>query len=416
MTDLVDYILSPLSQYEQVVLVRRTEGETLEKIASSLGYTRERIRQFEAEAKKKVRSRVERLPSQILDQIAEDQIYTVNQIAHMFSISSGNSRLSAILECIGLVVLDFDSYSLCAKSQEIFDNLTNSLAAAAPLKLDALKVFLEKYVAYESVGTKMTIACDKVAIWPELGLVRNKSRIRDWLFLTLQNAGTQISVATLASKLEMSGRALTAQIARDERFVKNSIEGLVGLATWVSPNSNVKSAIEACERALSDGQPRKPADLIRQAQNFYPVSAQRFRQVLEHPQFGVYPDGTIGLVAHGAPTREFPEPPCTPLVREKNGTALIEITVNSEILRGSGIGVPLRLAWFVGLRRPGDPVVFQTGCAEMPTLSVRRTPGSSHLSSLKPFLTANGLFEGAKIQIAFAATSRRCEIRIAPSH
>lgn len=143
----------------------------------------------------------------------------------------------------------------------------------------------------------------------------------------------------------------------------------------------------------------------------YPVTAWRLQQCLSSDRIGVTPEGFVDLIARGAEPMEEPEPtqPKTMAVDPAGNVLGIRLTVDNDVLRGSGIVVNTWLTWTLGLHRAPMSKTF-TIVGSDDVLTVRRGTSGAQISSLRQHVQALGTVYSCQLAVLLRVDDSTAQI------
>ena len=156
------------------------------------------------------------------------------------------------------------------------------------------------------------------------------------------------------------------------------------------------STLPAVLSILETDGPQTYQSLLQKLGEVHPVSTWRVKQVLEDNQIGEMDDGKIGLVRLGARKTEL-EPNRPSNMTSQGNVTGVRISIDSELLRGSGIAVHKWMSWSVGLRHPPESTTFRPEDPGDDPLVVKRTGSGTSLTTLRPEVRRRGLALGCEI-------------------
>ncbi len=292
-------LLNGLPQRQKEVLLRRfalsagapgesgAKRETLEAIGSSLGLTRERVRQIEKDGLLKIAPKLQKyqkvvkhfedylkltgelrkeavLLSQLGGEKQEPQVFFLLTIAEPFK------RFAETDEFHSLWYINHNSFE---KAKKVIDSFRKKLAGVGkPLSIsdwrpplsvspDLVQYFLE----ISKVIHKSSEGLFGLKNWPEI----NPRNIRDKAFLVLKKAGEPLHFRDVAAKIEPEALEQTVhnELIRDQRFVLVG-RGLYALREWGFKEGYVRDIIH--EILAKAGSPMRKEEILEK------VLSQRF--------------------------------------------------------------------------------------------------------------------------------------------
>ena len=150
---------------------------------------------------------------------------------------------------------------------------------------------------------------------------------------------------------------------RDDAFAQVRPEGTWALADWRVPGSDNRytTAVDVVVEVLREIGPLDYEHLRDECQQRYPVSEWRITQCLSSNLIGINGEGLYDLAERGATPIEDSEPKKPRNIEASGNVVGIELTVDSELLRGSGIPVHRWLTWYLKLRTAPSTRHFDLG-------------------------------------------------------
>ncbi|MFI1488699.1 sigma factor-like helix-turn-helix DNA-binding protein [Streptomyces sp. NPDC020747] len=376
---------------ERVVVTGRAEGMTLDKIGATLGLTRERARQIQNQARKRL--------SEMAD-IVQDGWRETTRTAGAGP-AAPRAAFAAALGVVDHVALDellaaagLDAPRTWAgplrgwwsADPSALDGALRRLVDTAPFRGDDL----DRAASEAGLPAGLPLAWllshseSRLALSSDRHWVRRKAQGRDAAYLWLLEAGRPCRADELLTPMAATTVAAVREaLRRDDRFRQIRPESTWALAEWTHLRaSTYATAVEAMIAVVTESGPLSRARLFARVTELYPVTPWRLKQCLLSDQLGETPDGLIDLVSRSArPFKE--EEPARPDTMAVEGEVLgMRIPVNRDILRGSGVNVHTWLTWRLGLRQAPMSRTFTTPGDHSP-LVVRRGTSSAQLSSLR---------------------------------
>jgi hypothetical protein len=232
--------------------------------------------------------------------------------------------------------------------------------------------------------------------------LRRRARGRDAAYLWLLEKGEPLPAEEL---IEPTGahtaHAVREALRRDDRFVNIRPVGTWGLTEWshlrTAPYTN---AVDALVAVVTEFGPISKEVLFSKVIELYPVSIWRLNQCLLSDLVGETPAGLIDLSSRGATPIQENEPskPANMAVDESGKVFGARLTVNSDILRGSGIAINSWLTWQMGLRQAPMSKTFEMGERYAP-ITVRRGTGTAQISTLRQQVQDLGMAIGCQVLV-----------------
>ncbi len=403
-TEVIERTLDELHPRFVDILGLRFQGLSLDAIGDAYGLTRERIRQLAKQGTIEIRTSLDAFDSWLQEKIRRERFVGQSSLSAELNVQD-DLRLTTLIYALGWNHFQAPRtksiyWTSEADPVSIFDKFALALA---PTKLEDFYLrAIETYNEPELINS-FILASTKVSIISPGLLVRNSAKVRDASYLIFRDEGRSLATVNLADRFKMSERAIVAQLARDQRFTRDSRSGVWELSEWTNRSvSDVRSAFEAVDKILLEHGPLESMRLISLASQLYPRSYARYQQVLEDSKYGLNSEGNWDFVSNGAQQKTPREPKPNDKVQEApGGLAKIVVDVNAELLRGSGVQVNRRLTWIMGLYMPTKELAFQNSIFPIKPLMLHRTPGGHNLSALKSFAEHFSLTAGCKLEIAF---------------
>ncbi len=395
---------SDLSTQERDVLSRRTQGTTLEEIGQGYGVTRERIRQVETAARRKVDAAFTRRRDELhaLDDLLKGRL-VVEAAAVMSTLPAApEAARRELLRFVGLKhPQTWDGQLLdwwCYDSEEL-DRRLKVISDLGPMSHENMAA------AMQDVGLEMTApVSDLLAssnsrlIRHDLGWIRPNRISRDIAYLWLEAEGSPRSAGDIAAVTTNSERAIRETMRRDEYFAQVRPEGTWALAAWKTPGTenHYKSAEEVLIDVLREMGPMDLSDLSAEVRRRYPVTAWRISQCLSNSKVGRTPDGKYDLAERGAEPIEEVEPRRPDHIKVSGNVVGVVITVDYDLMRGSGLHVNRWLPWYLGLRTQPSERQFEL-VQPAGTVTIRRASSNAQISSLRSAAMALDVAEGCEL-------------------
>ncbi|GLV87085.1 hypothetical protein Slala03_67740 [Streptomyces lavendulae subsp. lavendulae] len=392
---------------DRAVVAGRSEGRTLDEVGAALGLSRERARQIQNGARKRLAGAAD-----ILQDGWREAVRATGA-----GPATPRGTFAAALEVVDHVLLD---ELLTAAGLDVprtwagplrgwwsadpgaLGVALRRLVEAAPFRSDDLA--LEAFAAGLPAGLPLTWLLShsesRLVLSPDGHWVRRKARGRDAAYLWLLESGRPCRADDLlATMAATTVAAVREALRRDVRFRQIRPEGTWALTEWThlraSPHS---TAVAAMVAVVTESGPLPLSRLFARVAELYPVTQWRLKQCLLSDQLGETPDGLVDLVSRGAHPFEEEEP-TRPNAMAIEGEVLgVRIPVNRDILRGSGVNVHTWLTWQLGLRRAPMSRAFTTLGDHSP-LVVRRGTSGAQLSSLRRHALELGVTDGCVLAV-----------------
>ncbi|MGW4367674.1 hypothetical protein ACWEKT_18710 [Nocardia takedensis] len=404
----------------RAVFLARCQGTTLQEIGDTHGFTREYARQILTRVAGHVRdSADEAIPDWRERLMAANAGIAVrrHELAEAIEVRD-HVAIKILAEEVGLRPPRTWAGDLDGWWTHSPDDLASVLAAivrAAPLTSEMLAALVADHQVPDGFPLERLLADDRsplVREWDGTWL-RRRTRSRDVAYLWLLDQGVPHRIERIAVELGAgSPRALAESLRRDKRFAHIRPEGLWGLAEWPGLDATkYRGAVEVVVDLVTRFGPIPKADLFTKAVQIYPVSRWRLEQCLSIDQLGETADGRIDLIARGAKPIEPPEPRKPDnMVSNGDGNAYgVRLTVDTDMLRGSGIIVSTWLTWQLGLRRAPMSMTFSSVELAVP-LVVRRNTSGAQFTALRSFVLAQGMALGCEVAVVLVVESRTAHL------
>ncbi|MEU9421975.1 sigma factor-like helix-turn-helix DNA-binding protein [Streptomyces sp. NPDC048342] len=376
---------------EQAVVTGRAEGRTLDDIGVTLGLSRERVRQIQNRARKRL--------ADMADVIQDGWRETARATGagpaaprEAFAAALGVVDHVALEELLAAAGLDAPRTwagplrGWWSADPGALGGALRRLIDTAPFRGDDLSRAASEAGLPASLPLAWLLSHSesRLALSLDGHWVRRKARGRDAAYLWLLEAGRPCQPNELLAPMAATTTAAVREaLRRDDRFRQIRPEGTWALTEWthlrVSPFA---TAVEAVIAVVTESGPLSRAQLFARVTELYPVTPWRLTQCLISDQLGETPDGLIDLVSRGALPIEEEEPAQPDSMAIEGNVLGARLPVTQDVLRGSGINVNTWLTWRLGLRQAPTSRTFTTA-GEHPPLVVRRRTSSAQLSSLR---------------------------------
>jgi hypothetical protein len=233
----------------------------------------------------------------------------------------------------------------------------------------------------------------------ERGWIRTARSGRDVAFLWLRHQGEPRTAAEIATVTGTSEHGIRETMRRDEAFAQVRPEGTWALADWRVDGSDDRytNAVDVVVEVLRELGPQDYEHLRAESQRRYPVSSWRISQCLSSSLIGLNHAGLYDLTERGATPIEDSEPKKPRHIEARGSVVGVELTVDSELLRGSGLPVHRWLTWYLGLRTAPSARHFEL--VDGGAISVKRQTSNSQISSLRALAQREGLACGCKLTL-----------------
>lgn len=420
-----DWLLDSWRQLDErtaKILTRRLGHERLADIGRTYDVTRERVRQLQLKGEKALLSAQRRhapdMPERLGSLLGEAAAVPDSQVAALLPTRAVTGR-HALLRVLGAArprAWSGDLHGWWTRHPGTLDTRLRELTAMAPLTTaDAL-------YAATTLGLPEDLPLDKLLAGPDSPLARHatgwvrRARVtRDAAYLWLRAEGEPRAVSDVARAIgESSEDAVRERMRADDSFAQVRPEGSWALTDWrvAGADSRYASAVDVVVEVLRE-QGALTLDHLRvESQRRYPVTAWRIQQCLSSNLIGLTDSGLYDLAERGATPIEDEEPrqPDTIKTSPDGNLVGVALTVDSDVLRGSGLGVHRWLTWYLGLRTAPSTRVFpySDGPGD---LTVRRATSSSQISSLRMAVLQLELVEGCQIAVLMRLASDSASVR-----
>lgn len=401
-----DHALSSIDPRERRILLARFSGSTLQEIGTQEGLTRERIRQLVLEAEKKLTSATDHaFPNwrQRLAPLLAAPAVPASAIAEALT-THNYILVSALAAAAGFKharAWGSRVEGWWTTDLSVLDSTLHAIADEAPIRasefeataaaLGAARFPVEKLFEHK----RSPLIKDQGGNW-----LRRRILARDSAYLYLLKHGEPVQMEELITGVDHANiQALRESLRRDARFKQIHPEGTWALSEWThlgeSPYTN---AVEALVDVLTEYGPISKDVLFSRVAQLYPVSSWRLEQCLLSEEIGMTADGMIDLVKRGAEPIEDSEPtkPETMACDEAGNIFGIRLTVDKDMIRGSGIGVHRWLTWKLGLRQAPMSKTFDIAESPKP-ITVRRGTSIAQISSLRKYIQEQGMVIGCEM-------------------
>ena len=214
----------------------------------------------------------------------------------------------------------------------------------------------------------------------------------------LREQGEPRPAREIASAVGTSEHTIRETMRRDGDFAQVRPEGTWALADWRVPGSDnrYRSAEDVLIEVLRELGPLDYDHLRVESQRRYPVTDWRITQCLSSNAIGLDHEGLYDLTERSATPIEDTEPRQPENIEVRGNVVGIRLTVDRDMLRGSGLPVNRWLTWYLGLRTAPSTRHF-----DLPdgfgVLTVRRNTSTSQVSSLRPVAESLEVAEGCKL-------------------
>lgn len=405
------------------ILTRRLAAESLADIGRTYDVTRERVRQLQLKGEKALLTAQRRHAPDLLERLGallgESAAVHDGELAAVLPTRAVTGR-SVLLRLLGIVrprAWAGDLHGWWTRHPGTLETRLREVAAEAPLTRAEARDAATALGSPEALPLDDLLAhSDSPLVEHGTGWVRRARITRDAAYLWLRAEGEPRSVSDIASAVggDSSEHAVRERMRADDSFAQVRPEGTWALTDWhvTGADSRYASAVDAVVEVLRERGAMSFEQLRVESQRRYPVSTWRIQQCLSSNLIGLTSGGTYDLVERGATPVEDQEPRRPDAIKTSPDGKLIGIalTVDPDVLRGSGLGVHRWLTWYLGLRTAPSTRFFSysDGPGE---LTVRRATSSSQISSLRAPVLALELVQGCQIVVLINLTSSSASVR-----
>lgn len=400
-----------LTRRQQIILERRSCGHTLEAVGRDLDLTRERVRQIQCDAQKRlVRNAKAALPalSRISEILRQADVADFRYAFHCLAATTqGRITVDALLSSLGWQEL-YENASWRVKDYYSARVLLRHLAVKEAVLLEDWLFIADEHAIPRKLA--LQVLDDGVLKLERYGLyvVRTEKIRRDKVHAYLLE-NTEASTDELLVLLgESKSRNLIAYLSRQEIFTKLLPRDIWTLTALVG--KQYKSALPAVLDVLDKYGPVSRDELHRLVLRAHEVSGWRINQCLDDYRIGTMDDGRVWLIEHGAKKREEQEPFRPSHMSTTDTVVGIKRTIGHDIMRGSGTMDSRWLCWRLGLKSTPASITFShiNGAADF---TVKRQGGNSSLSAIRELVVDSGLQVGCEVAILLDVPSRTWELR-----
>lgn len=415
----LDVAWTGLPERSRDILRRRLAGATLDDIGLALKLTRERVRQIQKTSEDALMRAMEQRAPQLLsglhEELGDSPAVADRHIATLVNAHS-TTALGCLLKSLGVSHPHTWAGPLSGywtfRPNELQEQLRR-IVELAPLTHEEADQAATELAFPEDLDWRRLLAhsISKLAAH-NLGWIRPARLTRDVAYLWLKLEGEPRPAGEIAAQAGCKEHAARENMRRDPVFSQVRPEGTWALSDWRVPGSDSRysSAVDALVEVLRDLGPL-PVDQLRvETQRRYPVSAWRVNQCLSSNLIGLNAAGLYDLAERGAVPVEDTEPKRPPNIKTSGDVVGIELEVDREILRGSGVPVNRWLTWHLGLRTAPSTRYFALP-EEHGEVRVTRATSNAQVSSLRAVATELGLVEGCKFVLLLNASTDTAVVR-----
>ena len=407
------------SERSRQILTHRIAGKTLEMVAQDLGVVRERVRQLQKKSTDELLAAQQvhdpELPVRLKVGVGARSAISEEELAELTHLRADVAR-DVILGQLGLAhpavwtttIPDLWAFDRSALGGQLADLVSmapftdgEARIAAANLGIPG-QLDLAGILSYS--GSKLSLH--------DLGWIRKARQGRDIAYLWLRADAEPRTTAEIAAVTENTEHAIRETMRRDELFAQVRPEGTWALADWRSPGADNRysSAVEVMVGVLHDFGPLDLERLRAETQQRYPVSVWRINQCLSSNLIGLNDDGLYDLVERGATPIEDSEPKQPAHIQASGSVVGVELLVDRDVLRGSGIPVSRWLTWHLGLRTAPSSRYFRLP-GSFGEVTIRRATSNAQISSLRAVAKVLGAVKGCKITLLLHTDTAAADVR-----
>ncbi|MEU5017601.1 sigma factor-like helix-turn-helix DNA-binding protein [Streptomyces angustmyceticus] len=417
-----------LDDRQRDVLTKRHSGERLESIGKSHGITRERVRQVIGLAEQSLTAMADIVIAgwreEVLARLEGHGAVAEESLVDIFDDPEGVVRHALLRAADGIEECRTwagRAHGIWATRSDALDGPLSEVIGRAPFRAAELRE------TACSLGIPRSVPLNSILSHPRSPLVsdvngdwvRRRAKGRDSAYLWLAGEGEPRRADAISAAIGGKGeRAIAESMRRDGRFRLLRPEGNWALSEWPLPQtSQYGNALDAMIGTLREHGALSKDRLFALTARAYPVGTARLLQCLISDRIGATEDGCIDLVERGAVPMEEKEPRKPPhmVVSESGNIVGVRLTVDHEVLRGSGVIVHNWLTWYIGLRLAPTSRDFAVD-GGLGMLTVRRNTGGAQLSSLRGHVVASRMNEGCQVIVLLRLDSGTASIvHVCPS-
>ncbi|MDV7134519.1 sigma factor-like helix-turn-helix DNA-binding protein [Williamsia muralis] len=407
-----------LPERDREVLVRRTAGETLDDIGADLGVSRERVRQLQKKADQLITLAATAHDEDLLHRLAllvgDSPATASDELAGELPPATADAQrtLLRISRILHPRTWDGELTEWWTRKPDDLNRRLNVVAELAPLSHNDLHAALEQVgLGYRPPVSTLLASANSRLTRHALGWYRPARVGRDLAFLYLQDEGTPRTVAEIATVTGVGEHAIRETMRREDAFAQVRPEGTWALTDWRTPGADNRysNAVEAVIDVVRECGPLPLSELRREVLARYPVSAWRINQCLSSAMIGLTADGRYDLAERGAIPIEDTEPKRPATIFAKGDVVGVNLKVNHDLLRGSGIPVNRWLTWHLGLRLVPSARSFSLE-PQGDEITIKRASSNAQISSLRVAVQALDLVEGCSIALVLNVRNHTAKI------
>ncbi|GHE65208.1 sigma factor-like helix-turn-helix DNA-binding protein [Streptomyces griseoaurantiacus] len=407
-----------LDDRARAIITARAAGRTLDSIGVEHAMSRERVRQILVHEQRGIAA--------VANLVQHDWSVTARTVGA--APASPRSAFAAALGVHDHVVLEPLLREAGLSAPRTWSGPLHGWWTARPDKLDATLRELTEAAPFrgDELGQTATAAGlpaglplaelladpkSKLALSATGHWVRRKARGRDAAYLRLLEVGRPCDADELIEPMCVSTAAAVREaLRRDDRFTQIRPQGTWALVEWSHLRPvQYSNAVEALVAVVTELGPISQAALFSKVTEIYPVTLWRLKQCLLSDQIGETADGFIDLVARGAQPMEEEEPTRPDTMAAEGDVLGVRITVDRDVLRGSGVAMHSWLTWHLGLRQAPMSRTFTTVDNDLPVTVRRRTSGAQ-VSSLREHALRLEAVEGCVLALLLHLSDQTARI------
>ncbi|MGW3327077.1 sigma factor-like helix-turn-helix DNA-binding protein [Streptomyces virginiae] len=409
-----------LDERSRSMLTLRDDGLTLETIGKTHGITRERARQLIQSGESHLSDSADMAQpgwrEAVLELVANTPAVSDTDLGEIIQDPAGVARRT-LLRHVGLEEPKTWAGRLrgaWTDSPAALERLLSELLAQAPFHAYELReragaLGIPHFVPIEDIAAAPR---SPVTRGHQGGWIRRSAKHRDAAYLWLTEVGEPLRAESISMEIQSGGaRALSEALRRDDRFRQIRPEGTWSLSDWPALQSaGHTNALDAMVAVLRRNGALGKRELFARVAKEYPVSYARLQQCLISDRIGLTIDGSIDLVENNARPMEEREPKKPDSIAANDSLMGIRLTVDKNMMRGSGIIVHPWLTWRMGLRLAPTSRVFslKSGAGD---LVARRMTSGAQISSLRPHILSAGMHVGCALIVLFNLNTESAEIQ-----
>jgi len=421
--DWLDDAWQSLPERSATVLTGRVAGHTLAELGGAFGLTRERVRQLQLKAERDLVRAQRRHAPELLEKltvmlgelpaVADDEV-------SLLLVTRASYARQALFRSLGIArprTMSGDLQGWWTRHPAALESRLRELSALAPMTDEELQASAAELALPAALPLEDLLQSPESKLTHHsAGWIRTARAGRDLAYLWLRREGEPRTATDIAEVTDTSEHAIRETMRRDEAFAQVRPEGTWALRDWRLPGAadRYTNAVEVVVDVLRDLGPLTYEQLRAESQQRYPVSAWRISQCLSSHLVGLTPNGRFDLTERGAIPIEDPEPRQPTTIKVSGQVVGVALNVDSELLRGSGIGVSRWLTWYLGLRTAPSARYFKL-TDSLGEIVVKRNTSLSQLSSLRAAALSMDLVEGCKIALVLNLDTDTASIRHACS-